>query len=98
MGKGVQVNIKVVAYTEEGRQELTAVEWCKLRMNPKTTLHRVDGPALEWPGGRYEIFWYIDNQAFTESEFNKLIQEVKDMPLVVRLVDPRWWVREFVND
>jgi len=55
--------------------------------------HRVDGPAIEWLDGRRS--WYIEGIGYYEKNYNKLIQEIKDMPLVLRLIDPRKWVREF---
>ena len=54
--------------------------------------HRLDGPAEEWAsGGRY---WWIDGEEYSEGEFNKFIQEVKELPLALRLIDPREWVRK----
>ena len=55
--------------------------------------HRIGGPSLEWADGFKE--WSIEDEPFTEKEYNKLIQKVKDMPLALRLVDPRRWVREY---
>ena len=55
--------------------------------------HRVDGPAIEYSDGGKA--WWIDGKRYIEEEYNKLIQEVKDIPEVLRLVDPRKWVREF---
>jgi len=55
--------------------------------------HRLDGPAEEWAsGGRY---WWIDEVEYSEGEFNKFIQEVKELPLALRLIDPREWVRNY---
>jgi len=55
--------------------------------------HRLDGPAKEYIDG--DIYWWIEGEFFTKEYYDQLIQEVKDMPLVLRLVDPRKWVREF---
>ena len=87
------MNKYVTLYTkEDGKLELTRDEW--YAFHPGRTLHRIDGPAIELANGY--LAWYIDNELqFTEGDFNQLIQEVKDMSLVLRLVDPRWWVREF---
>ena len=56
-------------------------------------LHRLDGPAYRIKST--EPSWYIDGEEFSFEEHYQLIQEVKDMPLVLRLVDPRRWVREY---
>ena len=54
--------------------------------------HRLDGPAEEWAsGGRY---WWADGEEYSEGEFNKFIQEVKELPKVLRLIDTREWVRK----
>lgn len=57
--------------------------------------HRIDGPAVEFSSASS---WYIDDFRYEEDDFNRLISEVKAMPLVLRLVDDRWWVREFEED
>ena len=60
--------------------------------------HREDGPAIEdqsaYGAGSYAA-WYIEGKSYNKEDYDKLIQEVRDMPLVLRLVDPRRWVREF---
>jgi hypothetical protein len=53
--------------------------------------HRIDGPACEWAIGNRE--WWVDGEFYTEEEFNKLINEAKQLPLALRLIDPREWVR-----
>jgi len=55
-------------------------------------LHRVDGPAVEYTDG--DKSWYIDDERYTEKRFNELIAEVKGLPLALRLIDPREWVRK----
>lgn len=55
-------------------------------------LHKLNGPALKLQSG---LYWYIDSKRYSKKKFVKLIKEVKDMPLAMRLTDPRWWVREF---
>ena len=55
--------------------------------------HRVDGPAVEWVDGRGS--WYVEYKYYTEENFNKLIEEVKELPLALRLIDPREWVRNY---
>jgi hypothetical protein len=55
-------------------------------------MHRVDGPARESASGAKE--WWIDDEEYTEKQFNELIKEINKMSLVMRLTDPRWWVRE----
>ena len=54
--------------------------------------HRVDGPAIEWSNGTKH--WYIDNEDYAEEDFNQLIAEVKQLPLALRLIDTREWVRK----
>ena len=54
--------------------------------------HRTDGPAVEWPNSSRA--WYVDDQHYTEEDFNRLIEEVKELPLALRLIDPREWVRK----
>jgi len=54
--------------------------------------HRIDGPAVESKG---DMYWYIEGEVYLKEGYDKLIQEVRDMPEVLRLVDPRRWVREF---
>jgi len=39
--------------------------------------------------------WFLGGELFTKEGHAQLVQEVRDMPLVLRLVDPRKWVREF---
>jgi len=80
----------VVIYTKEnGKQELAWTNWIGVS---SLTYHREDGPAIATTRSRA---WYLDNQLLTEKEHAQLIQEVRNMPEVLRLVDPRWWVREF---
>jgi hypothetical protein len=55
-------------------------------------LHRVDGPAVEYDSGSKE--WWIDDKKYFKKDFNKIIKEAKALPLELRLIDPRWWVRE----
>ena len=55
--------------------------------------HRVDGPAIEWSNG--DKPWWVDDELYTEENFNKLIEEVKQLPLALRLIDTREWVRNF---
>ena len=63
--------------------------------------HRTDGPAIVWashsnPLRSLEVCsWRIEGDQFTKEEYDELIQEVKDMPLVLKLIDPRKWVREY---
>jgi hypothetical protein len=54
--------------------------------------HRTDGPALEYAIGGRE--WWIDGKFYSEQNFNNLIKQINEMNLVMRLTDPRWWVRE----
>jgi len=54
-------------------------------------LHRIDGPAIDFDALQ---FWYIDGEHYDEEDFNKLIEEAKQLPLALRLIDPREWVRK----
>ena len=54
--------------------------------------HRIDGPAIEYANG--VRVWYVDNQRYSKKGFNKLIKEIKELPLALRLIDPREWVRK----
>jgi hypothetical protein len=31
---------------------------------------------------------------YFEQDFNKIIKQINEMSLVMKLTDPRWWVRE----
>ena len=55
--------------------------------------HRVDGPAVEYTDG--DKSWYIDDERYTKEEFNELMKGVKELPKVLRLIDPREWVRNY---
>lgn len=58
--------------------------------------HRTDGPSTEYSNGTK--LWYIDDRPYGMNSFNKLIEAVKNMSLVMRLTDDRWWVREFKDE
>ena len=77
-----------------GREELSEGEWFS-RADTTMVYHRVDGPAIEY--GDVSKFWFIDGEQLSIWKFERMIREVKDMPLVLRLVDPRRWVREYVD-
>ena len=57
-------------------------------------LHRVDGPAIVYASGNKE--WYVDGKQYSEKEFSILIKEAKALPLALRLIDPREWVRKMI--
>ena len=59
-------------------------------------LHRNDGPAVEYADGGKR--WYVDGKGYTEEEFNKLMKAIRKLPLALRLIDPREWVRKTVDD
>jgi len=81
----------VTVYTKEyGKQELSNYEAIYSRIS---TFHREDGPALEWSDGTDE--WFLDGKSYFKDSYCKMIQEVKDMDIAMRLTDPRKWVREF---
>ena len=56
--------------------------------------HRLDGPAVEYSNSYKR--WYVDDKHYSEEDFNKLIEEAKELPLALRLIDPREWVRKTV--
>jgi hypothetical protein len=54
--------------------------------------HRINGPAIERSDGSRT--WLIDALYYTEEDFNKLMEEVEKLSPVLRLIDPREWVRK----
>jgi len=56
-------------------------------------LHRIDSPAVEYANGTKS--WYIDGEEYSEEEFNELMEEAKQLPKVLKLIDPREWVRNY---
>jgi len=82
------------------REDGPAVEYANGKYWFKAGIrHREDGPAIEYideiNNEDLHYWWYIEGEEYTKEDYDKLIQEVKDMPLVLRLVDPRKWVREY---
>jgi len=59
-------------------------------------LHNTHGPAKVI--NDVERDWYLDGEEVSRYEHARLVQEVKNMPLVLRLVDPRKWVREYKEE
>ena len=57
-------------------------------------LHRIDGPAMDRVDGSKH--WCIDGKSYFEEEFDQLIKEIKDLPLALKITDPREWVRKIV--
>ena len=55
--------------------------------------HRIDGPAVEYPYGAKR--WYVDGEHYTKEDFNQLIEEIRQLPKVLRLIYPREWVRNY---
>ena len=55
--------------------------------------HRIDGPAREYVNGYKR--WCVDGEEYSEEEFNELMEEAKQLPLALRLIDPREWVRNY---
>jgi hypothetical protein len=56
-------------------------------------LHNVNGPCKSYPDGSHR--WGIDGEMYPEEEFKRVIKEIKEMDEGLRLLDPRWWVREW---
>ena len=56
----------------------------------------IDGPAVEYADGGKR--WYVDGKGYTEEDFNKLMKAIRKLPLALRLIDPREWVRKTVDD
>ena len=54
--------------------------------------HRLDGPAAMYSNGAR--CWYVDDQVYCEKKFNKLMKAIRQLPLALRLIDPREWVRK----
>lgn len=57
------------------------------------SIHRIGGPAVTI--GKSEHY-YIEDVPYSKEEYNKLLRVIEQMPLALRLTDPRWWVREIV--
>ena len=55
--------------------------------------HRIDGPAIEYVNGYKR--WCVDGEEYHSEEFNELMEEAKQLPLALRLIDPREWVRNY---
>jgi hypothetical protein len=76
------------------REDGPAIEWAhgtkEWYLNGK--LHREDGPAVEYADGWK--WWYLNDEKLTEEEFNRIIEEAEQLPVELKLTDPRWWVRE----
>jgi hypothetical protein len=82
----------ITVYTKEhGKLEFTEDEWNKFDVGP-ITYHRIDGPAVEYADG--DKGWWIDDKKYWKEDFLQITEEVKSLPLELRLTDPRWWVRE----
>ena len=72
-------------------------------------LHRNDGPAVEYADGGRSWYidgpaveyadrgkrWYVDGKDYAEEDFNKLMKAIRQLPLALRLIDPREWVRNY---
>jgi len=56
----------------------------------------IDGPAVEYADGGKR--WYVDGKDYAEEDFNKLMKAIRKLPLALRLIDPREWVRKTVDD
>jgi hypothetical protein len=57
--------------------------------------HRVDGPAIKFASGHKE--WWLDDAFYTKKAFRKLVRDIKQLPLALKLTDPREWVRNYEN-
>jgi len=53
--------------------------------------HRADGPAVESASGSKR--WYVDGERCSRKQFKALMREVENLSDVLRLTDPREWVR-----
>lgn len=58
--------------------------------------HRVGGPArIARVCGSLSREYYLNGKYFENSgSYWKEVNEIRDLPLELRLLDPRWWVRE----
>ena len=52
----------------------------------------IDGPAVEYADGGKR--WYVDGKDYAEEDFNKLMKAIRKLPLALRLIDTREWVRK----
>lgn len=55
-------------------------------------LHREDGPAIIWPNGHQ--IWFLDDKELTKEQHTQSLKEIKELPIEIRLTDPREWVRK----
>lgn len=55
-------------------------------------LHRVDGPAIERVNKNSR--WYLDGKLTPKKQYYKIMKEIEEMTLELRLTDPREWVRK----
>lgn len=58
-------------------------------------LHRVGGPASEFKDGTF--CHYLDGKSYSKEAYDKMIEEVTNLPLALRLTDSREWVRSIVD-
>lgn len=59
-------------------------------------LHRLDGPAVIY---NTSSSWYINGNKYrNKKSVDRHIARIRKLPLVMRLTDERWWVREFKDD
>jgi hypothetical protein len=59
--------------------EVTVENTGTIRWSQNGNHHRVDGPAIEWHNGYKE--WYIKGEKYTEEEFNKEMNPVKELTI-----------------
>jgi hypothetical protein len=59
-------------------------------------VHRVNGPAIEHNDG--DRSWWINGERLSYEEFWHQIFQVEQLPLELKLIDPRWWVRDMKDN
>jgi hypothetical protein len=58
-------------------------------------LHRLDGPART--DSSSSQYW-INGEPTTKNRLAKHVSKIRYMPLYLRLIDDRWWVRELKDE
>lgn len=62
------------------------------------TFHNTDGPAVFYSNDA-EGYYYLDGVLYSSEEAWRVnLDKIKNMPLAMRLTDPREWIREFKDE
>jgi hypothetical protein len=87
--------IYITIYTRENdKVEFTEKDYFASNKVDRATPHRLDGPAIIFSDPNLGSHYFIDGDPFSQKDYWQEIQNIKNMPLELRLIDPRDWVRE----